>query len=95
MAMCSYKHSFSPHFKMADGGRAGNLFAAGAAVAQDPVPQAAPPRLNLLPPPAGAITLGAGKRKRSARDHQGTGFLRHAPFAFILDRSSAGHWLRP
>ncbi|MGA8185723.1 MAG: M28 family peptidase, partial [Terriglobia bacterium] len=57
MVMCLSQHSFSPISRWLMPAVLAILFAAGAAVAQDPVPQAAPPRPKLLPPPAGAIIL--------------------------------------
>jgi Peptidase family M28 len=58
MVMCLSQHSFSPISRWLMPAVLAILFAAGAAVAQDPSPQAAPPRPKLLPSPAGAITLG-------------------------------------
>jgi Peptidase family M28 len=57
MARRSYTQSCSQIAKWLMVGLLAICFATGAAVAQDPVPQAAPPRLKLLPPPAGAIIL--------------------------------------
>ncbi len=59
MARRSYMQSCSRISKWLRVGVLAICFATGAAVAQDPVPEAAPPRVKLLPPPAGAITIGA------------------------------------
>ncbi len=95
MVMCLSQHSFSPISRWLMPAVLAILFAAGAAVAQDPSPQAAPPRPKLLPPPAGAITLGAVSESDLRATIKRTGFLRHAPFAFLVDRSHARHRLRP
>jgi Peptidase family M28 len=56
--MRSYGHSISGISRWLMAAVLAILFAAGAAMAQDPRPQVAPPKPKLLPPPAGAITLG-------------------------------------
>jgi Peptidase family M28 len=58
MAMRSYNQFFSHATKWLMVGVLAGLVTVGSATGQDPVPQSTPPRPILLPPPAGAITLG-------------------------------------
>jgi Peptidase family M28 len=62
MALRSYTQSYSRISKWLLVGLLATCFAAGFSVAQDPVPQTAQHWPKLLPPPAGAVTLGEVSR---------------------------------